>query len=153
MKLNWTDALFGEAVATFKLRRFKDAARCIEKANRSHKGDALEDKNVMKYFQAMCYKKLRMFKFAKRDYLGLSVVFESREHESILHFILGLILLPITEDRRKKFDYLENLLTLLKHFQEAAPKDERYILRKYVNSNGYLDMDQWGPLLINILKQ
>lgn len=153
VKLNWTDALFGEAVATFKLRRFKDAARCIEKANRSHKGDALEDKNVMKYFQAMCYKKLRMFKFSKRDYCGLSVVFETREHESILHFIIGLILLPITDERRKKFDYLENLLTLLKHFQEAAPKDERNVLSKYVDRTGYFDMDDWGAVLINILKK
>jgi hypothetical protein len=32
VKQNWSDALFGEAVTHFKLKRFRDAAKCIEKA-------------------------------------------------------------------------------------------------------------------------
>lgn len=57
-----------------------------------------------------------MYKNAKRDYDGLQMVFEEDEMKNILHFVIGLILLPVTDSRRKKFDYLENTFTLLKHF-------------------------------------
>lgn len=32
MRLNWTDALFGEAVTHFKVQNYKEAEQCITKA-------------------------------------------------------------------------------------------------------------------------
>lgn len=70
-RLNWADAWFGESVVYFKLGMFRDAADSIEAANKCYKANCLEDKHVMIYFQAMCYRKLRLYRQAKRDYDNL----------------------------------------------------------------------------------
>lgn len=72
LKLNWTDALFGEAVTHFKIKNYGEAERCILKALKSYKGtEALENFEVMQYFKAMVYKKLKDYPKAKRDYEAL----------------------------------------------------------------------------------
>ena len=154
MKLNWTDALFGEAVTHFKTQNFVEAERCISKAiDCYNRTDALEDINVMSYFKAMVYKKLKEYKKAKRDYEALQKLFCQNEAEAVLHFVIGLILLPLRESRREKFDYLENLLKLIKHFKRVQPKEKVKVLSNYIDKKtGYLDMEKNKQILIRLLK-
>lgn len=107
----------------------------------------------MQYFKAMVYKKLKDYKKAKRDYEGLQKIFCNNEAESILHFIIGLILLPLRESRREKFDYLENLLKLIKHFKRVQPKEKNKVLSNYVDKKtGLLDMEKHKSVIIRLLK-
>lgn len=68
----WSDAYFGEAVSHFEQQYFLEAKRCVKKAiywseenakNHSAKDhvDSKEDIQILKYFQAMCYKNLKKF--------------------------------------------------------------------------------------------
>jgi tetratricopeptide (TPR) repeat protein len=154
LKQNWTDALFGEAVTHFKLRNYTEAEACIVKALKSYKkADAMEEYEVMLYFKAMVYKKLKDYDRAKRDYESLQGVFCHNEGQSILHFVVGLILLPLRESRREKFDYLENTLKLIKHFKKVQPKEKNKVLSNYVNKRtGYLDMEKHKAVLIRLLR-
>ena len=64
-----------------------------------------------------------------------------------------LILLPLRESRREKFDYLENTLKLIKHFKKVQPKEKNKVLSNYVNKRtGYLDMEKHKAVLIKILR-
>ena len=138
----------------FKLRNYTEAEACIVKALKSYKkADAMEEYEVMLYFKAMVYKKLKQYARAKRDYESLQGVFCHNEGESILHFVVGLILLPLRESRREKFDYLENTLKLIKHFKKVQPKEKNKVLSNYVNKRtGYLDMEKHKAVLIRLLR-
>ena len=77
IKARWADALFGEAVCHFKVQAYKDAKRCVKKAIAAHdKNHSLEEPQVLQYFQAMCYRKLKKYKHANRDYGALSAYFK-----------------------------------------------------------------------------
>ena len=83
------------------MQDYKAAKRCIKCAIKGYKDSCLEKLEVYQYFQAMCYKNLKKFSKAKRDYLALSnSYFKDGENQKILHHVVGLIMLPLKEDRR-----------------------------------------------------
>ena len=55
--------------------------------------------NEMIYFRAMCYKKLKKYKLAQRDYQFISEVFKQDEGDRLLEHIVTIILLTLNEDR------------------------------------------------------
>ena len=58
----YTDAIFGEAIAHFKLRCFKKSLKCVEKAIESYSEKAKEKEiNILLFVRAMCYKNLGMY--------------------------------------------------------------------------------------------
>jgi tetratricopeptide (TPR) repeat protein len=66
------------------MQDFKSAKRCIKRAIHSYKNDNLEKLEVMVYFQAMCYKNLRKYDKARRDYGSLLAMYNKSEHAKIL---------------------------------------------------------------------
>lgn len=58
----------------------------------------------MIYFKAMCYKKLKKYKLAQRDYQYISAVFKQDEGERLLHHVVTIILLTLNEDRYYQHD-------------------------------------------------
>ena len=94
----WCDALFGEAVSHFKMQDFKSAKRCIKRAIKSYKNDSKEKIEVMIYFQAMCYKNLRKYDKAKRDYGSLLAVYNRSEYGKILQHVTAMIILPLQKN-------------------------------------------------------
>jgi len=76
MKLNWSDALYGQSIAHFKLKQYSAAERCAVKAVKCYNvNDSLETIDVMIYFKAMCYKRIGNYALAKRDYESLIKIF------------------------------------------------------------------------------
>jgi len=77
------------------MQDFKSAKRCIKRAIKSYKNDSLEKLEVMIYFQAMCYKNLRKFDKAKRDYGSLLAMYNRSEYGKILQHVTAMIILPL----------------------------------------------------------
>jgi hypothetical protein len=69
-------------------------------AIRSYKNDSYTPQEVMIYFRAMCYKNLRKFEKAKRDYLSIKSICDKTEKEAILQHVVKIILLPLDQNRR-----------------------------------------------------
>lgn len=70
----------------------------------------------MIYFQAMCYKNLRKYDKAKRDYGSLLAMYNRSEHSKILQHVTAMIILPLQKDRRVQDEFMENTLQLVRHF-------------------------------------
>ena len=155
MKNNWSDALYGQAVAHFHQNQFKESKACIEKAIRSFKAvDAIQSIDTLVYFRSVVYKKLRKYDIAKRDYDSLQKIMCQEELTHILHFVTGLILLPLNENRREKFNYLENTLKLIKHFKKVQPKPKSKLLSSYINKHTRkLDMEKCEEEIIKLLSE
>lgn len=117
IKPRWSDALFGKAVTYFKLGEYKQSKKCVKLAIKQFKydknhgsvydkdDDFIKEKDPMKkinemiYFKAMCYKKLKKYKLAQRDYQYISEVFKQDEGDRLLEHIVTIILLTLNEDR------------------------------------------------------
>jgi len=55
----WTNAVFGEAISHFKLKRFVEAKKCITVAiNNFDESDCMESIHVLEFIKAMCDKNL-----------------------------------------------------------------------------------------------
>ena len=50
----------------------------------------------------MCYKNLRKFEKARRDYMGIKSLFDKNEKEAILNHVVKIILLPLDPNRRNQ---------------------------------------------------
>lgn len=121
LRPRWTDALFGEAVTHFKLGNYRKSQESIGLAIANFKEDSAVDLGVMLYFQAMCYKKLGDFKKARRDYVGLLALYRQSEGMTLLNHVIACVLLPLNEDRKYQFEFMESTLQLIQFFQPSPP--------------------------------
>jgi hypothetical protein len=58
----------------------------------------------------MCYRKLRKYKHANRDYGALSAYFKQQEGLKILNHVVGLVMLPLKDNRQYQIDFIENTM-------------------------------------------
>lgn len=70
-KPRWTDAVFGEALAHFKLKDFTSAEACVELALETYAEGSIESEDALKFFKAMCYKNLGQYEKASTSYTEL----------------------------------------------------------------------------------
>ena len=124
-KARWPDALFGQAICHFKLHDFKASKKCTKIAIKAYKNDSMIPQEVMLYFQAMCYKNLRKFDKASRDYLGFKVLYDKTEKDAILQHVIQVILLPLDPNRRNQDIMMHNTLSLVDHFTRTPKLDKK----------------------------
>lgn len=68
--------------------------------------------------------------------------------------MVGIILLPLRDSRREKFDYMENTIKLMKHFKTMQPKDHFQKLYFYTNrKTKCIDMEKNGREVVKLLHE
>jgi hypothetical protein len=119
----------------------------------------------MIYFKAMCYKKLKRYNLAQRDYQQIAEIFKKEEGDRLLHHVVTVILLTLNENRYYQHDQMEQILSLIKAFTKCYPQEESKKLKRWTNENppgekedikyspdGYLNMKTYGLMICKILE-
>jgi len=154
------------AVTYFKLGQYEKSIENVKDAIYKFKYGAIyESENEMIYFKAMCYKKLKRYDWAQRDYQQIAEIFKKEEGDRLLHHVVTVILLTLNENRYYQHDQMEQILSLIKAFTKCYPQEESKKLKRWTNENppgekedikyspdGYLNMDAYGLLICKILE-
>lgn len=70
---------------------------------------------------------------ASRDYKSLEYEFKINENQTMIKYIVGILLLPLQDDRKLVFDYIENIKELIDFY---SPPLNSASLIKFANDNG-----------------
>jgi len=66
--------------------------------------------------------------------------------------MMGIVLLPLRDSRREKFDYIENTMKLMKHFKTMQPKDTFQRLYFFTDrKTKRIDMEKNGKEVVKLL--
>ena len=99
VKPNWTDAVFGETLAHFKLKQFKEARKCVELALSTYEEGSAEGRDILKFIRAMCNKNIGNYAEATEQYHDLRKIFGRNEGNKLMSHTLNLILQPLNSSR------------------------------------------------------
>ena len=117
------------------------------------KKDSLIQYERLQYFRAICYKNIGDYDKASNDYKALEVVFNQHMGQDIIKYVVGIVLLPLQDDRKLQCDFIENFQELMEFYSFHKGKlDDTKTLSQFVDaSTGRLDTPNQRQQILDFL--
>ena len=119
----WIDGLCGLALTYFNMGDFKMALKFITLAQGNYKGAkasvALLDYDKINFLKAVCLKMTNGLDLAAKTYSQLESIFRRNISKELISLVWGVVLIPLSEDRKLVIDHFANLQEYLEYIQEV----------------------------------
>ena len=121
-----------------KVKRFGSADHIEEQDElpyRRDESDSIQsDINKISYFKTLCLRKLERFSEAGKIYIKTQRFYRYIENMNVVQSLFGLLLLPMSEDRRLICNEVEILHDNMTKMQTAMTEVERPLYGTYYNT-------------------
>ena len=130
----WVDGLCGIAITYFNMLKFDKALVYITYAKDNSKGTLLTNAklsfSIISFIHASCNKMTGHMREASNSYICLEEEFQRTTRRDLVGLLWGLVLLPLSDDRKLIGDHYHYLCEYLKHLNDAtvAPIDNQNLL-------------------------
>ena len=121
----WVDGLCGIAITYFNMLDFERALKYISLAKDNNKGMQMKTTNpelsteYIDFITATCLKMTMNHSDASKVYINLEVEFKKRLSADLRNLLWGLILVPLSDDRKVIADHFTNVKEYLEHLAEV----------------------------------
>ena len=126
MNPRWVDGLCGTAICYFNLQDYQKALEFTKLTRNNYKGalktNAKLDYQVIGLMHATCLKMCQQLNEASKVYMGLEDHFKRNQARDLVGLLWGLIMLPLSEERKIQADHVLYLKEYLDHvYAEKLP--------------------------------
>jgi tetratricopeptide (TPR) repeat protein len=130
-------ALYALVIVSLKLGNLDKAIQYIEAAKNLESKDNKLEANLI-YFEALCYKLDGNFSKSNECYHKLAKILYIKEKALVVKYTIGLLLIPMLDDRMKVINFVENLRDIMDLY--TVPQDPDQISKYYDYENNIWDL-------------